>query len=123
MKPICRNAAVGTPAKQPIAVAADQPPETPELPVELEAWASILCSFLQQEVPVICQFGAFVQQDVSVCASESNLGRSLFMARSMPGSGWPRRGGDIMQVLLRFGCKRKRWPCFAFWRGEELVCL
>ena len=41
MKPIWRNAAVGTPAKQPIAVAVDQPPETSELPVELEAWASM----------------------------------------------------------------------------------
>ena len=33
---------MGTPAKQPIAVAVDQPPETSELPVELEAWASML---------------------------------------------------------------------------------
>ena len=41
MKPIWRKAAVGTPAKQPIAVAVDQPPETSELPVELEAWASM----------------------------------------------------------------------------------
>ena len=32
---------MGTPAKQPIAVAVDQPPETSELPVELEAWASM----------------------------------------------------------------------------------
>ena len=42
MKPIWRKAAVGTPARQPIAVAVDQPPETSELPVELEAWASML---------------------------------------------------------------------------------
>ena len=41
MKPIWRNAAVGTPAKQPIAVAVDQPPETSDDAVELEAWASM----------------------------------------------------------------------------------
>ena len=40
MKPIWRKAAVGTPAKHPIAVAVDQPPETSEL-VELEAWVSM----------------------------------------------------------------------------------
>ena len=42
MKPICRNAAVGTPARHPIAVAVDQPPETSDDAVELEAWASML---------------------------------------------------------------------------------
>ena len=41
MKPIWRKAAVGTPAKQPIAVAVDQPPETSDDAVELEAWASM----------------------------------------------------------------------------------
>ena len=41
MKPTWRKAAVGTPAKQPIAVAVDQPPETSDDAVELEAWASM----------------------------------------------------------------------------------
>ena len=100
MKPIWRNAAVGTPAKQPIAVAVDQPPETSELPVELEAWVSILSKGALGSVPVICQFGAFMQQ---LCASEK-YGMSLFIARSKPGLRGVRRGvttrGVFMQVLL-----------------------
>ena len=55
MKPIWRKAAVGTPAKQPIAVAVDQPPETSDDPVALEAWASMLWQrFVQVCVSVAC---------------------------------------------------------------------
>ena len=44
MKPICKKAAVGTPARHPIAVAVDQPPETSDDPVDEEAWVSMLGS-------------------------------------------------------------------------------
>ena len=52
MKPIWRKAAVGTPAKQPIAVAVDQPPETSDDAVELEAWASMAAYCVQRFVHV-----------------------------------------------------------------------
>ena len=62
MKPIWRNAAVGTPAKQPIAVAVDQPPETSDDPLELEAWVSILSKgALRQRpcyLPIWCVYAA-----------------------------------------------------------------
>ena len=109
MKPICRNAAVGTPAKQPIAVAVDQPPETSELPVELEAWASILCSGALRQRP--CYLPIWC-----VCAAESALARAIWdelvyrsiKARIAWGTTRGHDEGCIYAGLAAFGCKRTR---------------
>ena len=64
MKPIWRKAAVGTPAKHPIAVAVDQPPETSDDAVELEAWASMLwqrCVHLRGYRVLSCNCAADLQ--------------------------------------------------------------
>ena len=58
MNPICRNAAVGTPAKQPIAVAVDQPPETSDDPVDEEAWVLSMAAYVRRFVHVLASFVA-----------------------------------------------------------------
>ena len=81
-------------------------------------------AFMQQEVPVFCQFGAFVQQTSALARAiwDELVYRSI-KARIAWGTTRGHDEGCIYAGLAAFGCKRTRWQLVLRFGEQLLVCL